>query len=61
LLLDDWRHLAGWSDRRRLAAELFAPSADSLLREYGKADRRWIPLLYLRKITSGVAQRLILR
>jgi hypothetical protein len=61
LLVDDWKHLAGWSERKKLAAELFAPSGDSLLRKYGKQGRKWIPWLYLRQVTSGLVQRLTLR
>ncbi|MEJ8566867.1 nucleotidyltransferase family protein [Elongatibacter sediminis] len=61
LLRHDWYSLQGWGDRRRLLGELFLPSGKSLLARYGKEGRQWLPWLYVRQISSGVANRLRLR
>jgi hypothetical protein len=61
LLVDDWRRLPDFRARRALLRELFLPSAASLLHNYGKEDRRWLPILWLRQVFGGLAQRILFR
>jgi hypothetical protein len=61
LLIDDWKSLPDSLARRELIYELFLPSGETLLHKYGKKERFWLPLLYLRHIVGGLTQRLTLR
>jgi len=61
LLVDDWINLPGSKPRHALLSELFLPSVDSLMDRYGKNNRSWLPLLWLRQVFGGLAQRLMLR
>jgi hypothetical protein len=61
LLIDDWKQLPDARARRALLRELFLPSPESLLHKYGKEDRRWLPLLRLRQVLGGLAERISLR
>jgi len=61
LLIDDWKNLPDSQTRRALIRELFLPTGDSLLDKYGKQERWWLPLLYLRQVFGSLAQRLTLR
>ena len=61
LLVDDWKALANWQSRQNLVRELFLPSHASLMNKYGKEDVRWLPLLWIRQVVGGLAQRLSLR
>ena len=61
LFIDDWKQLPDSQARRTLVRELFLPSGESLMHKYGKEDRRWLPLLWLRQVFGGLAQRLSLR
>jgi hypothetical protein len=61
LLIDDWKNLSDSQARRALVRELFLPTGDSLLDKYGKHERWWLPLLYLRQVFGGLAERLTLK
>ncbi len=61
LLIDDWKQLPTFAARRAMLRELFLPSGESLLRKYRKENRNWLPLLYIRQVFDGLAQRLTLR
>ena len=61
LLVDDWKRLPGGGARRALLRELFAPPPERLLQKFGKSDRRWLPLLYLRQVVGGLVRRLSLK
>ncbi len=61
LLVDDCKQLPDTRSRIRLLRELFLPESKSLLRKYGKADRWWLPVLYLRNFLSGLTNRFMLK
>jgi hypothetical protein len=61
LLVDDWRQLPDSRARRTLLRELFLPSGESLMHKYGKEDRHWLPLLWLRQVVGGFFQRISLK
>jgi hypothetical protein len=61
LLLQDWKELSSIRDRLELLKELFLPPGQYLLHKYGKTNRLWLPLLYLRQIFGGLYDRLSFR
>jgi len=61
LLLDDWQELANGRTRIELLKELFLPPGQQLLRKYGKSNKFWLPLLYVRQILGGLYDRLSFR
>jgi hypothetical protein len=58
LLIADWCELPGAAARSRLAKELFFPSARTLLARYGKYNRLWLPVLYVRRLLDGLFGRM---
>jgi hypothetical protein len=61
LLVDDWRRLPDSRARHTLLRELFLPGGESLMHKYGKEDRRWLPLLWVRQVVGGFFRRISLR
>ena len=61
LLIDDLKALPDWNSRLALLGELFLPSPDFLMMRYGRVNRFWLPLLYLRQVFGGIVKRLSLR
>ena len=57
LLFDDMRQLEGHSERVELLRELLLPRGHELLRHYGKTNRWWLPVLYLRRLGRGLSER----
>ena len=61
LLVDDWKQLPNTLARLALLGELFLHTGESLMRDYNKQKRWWIPVLYCRKIFCGLTLRISLR
>lgn len=61
LVLDDLKNLKSWHARYGLLHELLFPSSEELLRKYDKESPLWLPWLYVRYLSSGLAQRLRLK
>lgn len=53
LLLSDFRHLSGWSDRIRFVREHLLPSPAYMAHRYRTANRAVLPFLYLHRIVTG--------
>jgi hypothetical protein len=56
--VEELRSLADWSSRGRYLKEHLFPSADYMLRKYGRSSRVWLPLLYADRGLRGIAKRL---
>ena len=61
LLLDDLRYLPDAKSRMGLVREVLLPSPQSLLTQYGKVNRLWLPWLYLRQWVVGLSKKLSLQ
>jgi hypothetical protein len=61
LIVDDLKSLPGAPSKVGLLGELFFPDSDALMRKFKKTSKVWLPVLYLRQLLGGVANRLLLR
>jgi hypothetical protein len=61
LIVDDLKSLPGAQSKAGLLGELFFPDSDALMRKFKKTSKVWLPVLYLRQLLGGVANRLLLR